>query len=223
MSKSPPSAPATPERAAYSSNTSAAVSQPKASAQPIRTATSARIRQSSRACPGAGRSARWRLMRRSELVTLPSFSPQPVAGSSTSANRVVSVSAIISLTTTKSQAAIARDTRSASGIDTAGLVQMIHSALMRPSSTARNISTAFRPGLSAIAGLAQNSCTALRCAGLSSTRWQASMFANPPTSRPPIALGWPVTENGPMPGRPMRPVARWQFRIALTLSVPDED
>ena len=45
----------------------------------------------------------------------------------------------------------------------------------------------------------------------------------PPTSRPPSALGWPVTENGPIPGRPIRPVARWQFRIALTLSVPVAD
>ena len=45
----------------------------------------------------------------------------------------------------------------------------------------------------------------------------------PPTSRPPIALGWPVTPNGPMPGRPIRPVARWQLMIALTLSVPEVD
>ena len=38
-----------------------------------------------------------------------------------------------------------------------------------------------------------------------------------------MALGWPVTENGPMPGRPMRPVARWQLMMALTLSVPADD
>jgi len=47
--------------------------------------------------------------------------------------------------------------------------------------------------------------------------------ARPPTSRPPIALGWPVSENGPMPGLPMRPVARWQLMMALTLSVPCAD
>ena len=46
------------------------------------------------------------------------------------------------------------------------------------------------------------------------------MLARPPTSRPPMALGWPVTENGPAPGLPMRPVARWQLMMALTLSVP---
>ena len=39
----------------------------------------------------AGRNARWREMLRSELVTVPSFSPQPSAGSSTCANAVVSV------------------------------------------------------------------------------------------------------------------------------------
>ena len=48
----------------------------------------------------------------------------------------------------------------------------------------------------------------------------ASWFASPPTSRPPIAFGWPVIENGPMPGLPMRPVARCTLMIALTLSVP---
>ena len=51
----------------------------------------------------------------------------------------------------------------------------------------------------------------------------ASWLASPPTSRPPIAFGWPVSENGPMPGLPMRPVARWQLMIALTLSVPCAD
>ena len=50
----------------------------------------------------------------------------------------------------------------------------------------------------------------------------ASVFAKPPTSRPPMAFGWPVTENGPAPGLPMRPVARWQLMMALTLSVPAE-
>ena len=49
------------------------------------------------------------------------------------------------------------------------------------------------------------------------------MLASPPTSRPPMALGWPVTENGPIPGMPMRPVARWQLMMALTLSVPVAD
>ncbi len=36
----------------------------------------------------------------------------------------------------------------------------------------------------------------------------ASWLAMPPTSRPPIAFGWPVSENGPAPSLPMREVAR---------------
>ena len=51
----------------------------------------------------------------------------------------------------------------------------------------------------------------------------ASVLASAPTSRPPMALGWPVIENGPMPGRPMRPVSRWQLMMALTLSTPALD
>ena len=52
---------------------------------------------------------------------------------------------------------------------------------------------------------------------------RGELLASPPTSRPPIALGWPVSENGPVPGLPMRPVARWQLMMALTLSVPCAD
>ena len=61
---------------------------------------------------------------------------------------------------------IAASTASASGIESTGLVAMIHSALMRPSATARNMSTAFRPGLSAMAGELQKRCTRSRCAGV---------------------------------------------------------
>ncbi len=92
-------------------------------------------------------------------------------------------------------------TRSASGIETTGLVWMIQIALILPAATARNMSTAFSPGFCAMLGLCQKSCTALRWAGFSISRWQARVLASPPTSRPPMALGWPVTENGPMPGR----------------------
>ncbi len=53
--------------------------------------------------------------------------------------------------------------------------------------------------------------------------WAASWLASPPTSRPPIALGCPVSENGDAPGLPIRPVARWQLMMALTLSVPCAD
>jgi hypothetical protein len=98
---------------------------------------------------------------------------------------------------------------------------MIHSALIRPSATARNISTALRPGLRRNIGRLPEALYAVAVLGLSMAIWAASMFARPPTSRPPIAFGWPVSEKGPMPGRPMRPVARWQLMMALTLSVPE--
>ena len=94
---------------------------------------------------------------------------------------------------------------------------MIHSALMRPSATARNRSTAFSPGLAAMRGDRQKRCTRSRCVGFSISICAASMLARPPTSRPPMALGWPVTENGPTPGLPMRPVARWQLMMAFDL------
>ena len=105
----------------------------------------------------------------------------------------------------------------------AGLVPMIQSALTRPSSTASNRSTALRPGRVAMRGAFQKRRTRSTSAGSAKPMCAASWLARPPTSRPPIAFGWPVSENGPMPGRPMRPVARWQLMIALTLSVPAED
>ena len=42
----------------------------------------------------------------------------------------------------------------------------------------------------------------------------------PPTSRPPIALGWPVSENGPAPGLPICAVARCRLISAAFLAVP---
>ncbi len=41
-----------------------------------------------------------------------------------------------------------------------------------------------------------------------------------PISRPPMALGWPVRENGPLPGRQIAPVARWRLIRALVFQVP---
>ena len=128
-----------------------------------------------------------------------------------------------SLATTKGQAASAARTRSARGRVAAGLVAAIQSAFTCPSSTASNISTALRPGFAARFGACQKRRSASTSPGSSQRMWAASWLARPPTSRPPMAFGWPVTLNGPMPGRPMRPVARWQLMMAFTLSVPAED
>ena len=106
--------------------------------------------------------------------------------------------------------------------ETAGLVAMIHSALIRPSPTARNRSTALSPGLVAIRGAAQKRRTSSTFSSAKSL-CAANVEASPPTSRPPIAFGWPVIENGPAPGLPIRPVARWRLVIALTWSVPRND
>src|SRR3954470_17032092 len=91
----------------------------------MRFATSARIHQSGFASPGSGRKARWREMRRSEFVTVPSFSPQAAAGNSTCAPRaIVSVAITFSETTRRSSWRSASRAPSASGSDTAGFVAM---------------------------------------------------------------------------------------------------
>jgi hypothetical protein len=35
-----------------------------------------------------------------------------------------------------------------------------------------------------------------------------------------MAFGWPVSENGPLPGRQIAPVARCRLQIALVFQVP---
>ena len=129
----------------------------------------------------------------------------------------------MSLTTTNGHAASAARTRSARGRLSAGFVQMIQIARTRPSRTASNKSIAFNPGVTARPGAPQNRRTRSTAAASSNRICAASWFARPPTSRPPIAFGCPVTLNGPAPTRPIRPVARCTFRIAFTLSVPAED
>ncbi len=57
--------------------------QPNAAPWPSRAATCAIAHQSGRASPGGGRNGRWRLITRSLLVTVPSFSPQASAGKRT--------------------------------------------------------------------------------------------------------------------------------------------
>ncbi len=53
--------------------------------------------------------------------------------------------------------------------------------------------------------------------------WAASVLDMPPTSRPPMALGWPVIEKGQAPGFPMRPVRRWALITASPLATPCAD
>ena len=180
------------------------------------------IHQSGLASPGAGRKARWREIRRSELVTVPFFSPQPRAGKRIWANRLVSVSCITSDTMTSGQAARAWHTAWLSGSDTAGLVPMIHTAFTSPRAIASNSSTAIRPGVCASRSVPQKRATRERSSG-SKFMCAASWFASPPTSRPPMAFGCPVSENGPQPGRLNFPLVRCTLMMALHLSLPLED
>ena len=85
--------------------------------------------------------------------------------------------------------------------------------------------TADNPGLGEIvfAGRPHSCSTSARCWSSAISRCAASMVAMPPTSRPPIALGWPVSENGPAPGFPIWPVARCRWISARFLSVPCTD
>jgi hypothetical protein len=115
-----------------------------------RRSTSAKIAQSGREPANGGGNARGRLMQRSEFVTVPSFSPPALAGNTTCANRAVSVAALIPLTTLNAQPLMAAATRSAFGIDTAGLVWMIQIVVIRPSACALNMSTALSLGACAI-------------------------------------------------------------------------
>ena len=189
----------------------------------MRRATSVTIHQSGLASPGAGRNARWREMRRSELVTVPSFSPQAAAGRRTCAPAsTVSLVRTFSDSTNSSSLPSASRTRLARGSETAGFVAITHSALILPRAIASNMGTALRPSRMAMRGACQNRRRRSTSCG-ANAMWAASWLARPPTSRPPMALGWPVNENGPWPRRPMRPVARWQLMMALTLSVPCAD
>ena len=165
-------------------------------------------------------------MRRSEFVTVPSFSPQAWPGRSTAlglrAAREVSEAVETSETTSRSSRPSAARTPSASGIETAGLVPMIHSARISPARTASNSATALWPGPATRWGAPQKRATRSRSRA-EKPMWAASIVDRPPTSRPPMALGWPVSENGPAPGRPIRPVARWQLMMLPALSVPCAD
>ncbi len=98
----------------------------------MRAASWATIHQSGRDSPAGGSRARCREIRRSELVTVPSFSAQPQAGSSTSAHSVVSVCSMQSETTTSSHPCRAARMRRESGRLTTGLLPMIQIARIRP-------------------------------------------------------------------------------------------
>jgi hypothetical protein len=134
-------------------------------------------------------------MRRSELVTVPSFSPHPAAGSRTCAWAVVSVSRDVGDDDERAGLErLANEIRLGKAVDR--VRRHDPERLDPPLAHRLEQSTAFRPGF-AIRGLCQKRCTSSRSSGFSISRCAASMLASPPTSRPPMALGWPVIEKGP--------------------------
>ena len=105
-------------------------------------------------------------------------------------------------------------------MDCAGFVQTSHSAFTWPSAAASNSSTAVRPGLAGTSGTPQRAATSARCCGLAKSRCALIKLAMPPTSRPPMALGWPVKEKGPAPGLPICAVAKCRLIKAAFLALP---
>ena len=111
----------------------------------MRRAVAAKISQSALASPGGSMAARMSWMRRSEFTVVPAFSGHCADGSTTCASALVSVGWYASWAMTSSALRSALRARSASGIDTAGFVAQIQTALIRPSSSASNRSVAGRP------------------------------------------------------------------------------
>ncbi|MNI47679.1 hypothetical protein D3C73_1022100 [compost metagenome] len=85
---------------------------------------------------------------------------------------------------------------------------------MVPSFSMRFCNTACAPTLSGMvpSGSCQISSAWARCLGLVTTRSAGNRCENVPTSRAvPQADGWPVNENGLLPGVEILPVNRWML------------
>ena len=162
-------------------------------------------------------------MRRSEFVTVPSFSPQAAAGSRIARRKsMVSFERMTSDTTNRSSPRIASRTRSARGSDTAGLVAMTQSALMSPAAIASNIATAFRPSRVAMRGAFQKRRTRSTSGGLEA-HMRGEHVREPADFAPAHRVGLAGERERPHAGPADAPRRKWQLTIALTLSVPCAD
>src|SRR6185436_17421293 len=98
---------------------------------------------------------------------------------------------------------------------------MIHSARIFLATAASTISGYASPRFAgnrdwSTPQIADNSA---RSAALSNLRYPGRLEVNP-ASRVPMALHWPVIENGEAPARPMCPVSDARLQIAFTVAVP---
>ena len=135
----------------------------------------------------------------------------------------MSLAATFSETTSSSSPRSASRTASARGRLTAGLVPITHSALISPRAMASNICTALRPSPVTRFGACQKRRTQLRSAVDQSPCGRPACWrARRPRVRP---WRWAAlsAKADRSPRLPMRPVARWQLMMALTLSVPCAD
>ncbi|MNT89486.1 hypothetical protein D3C72_2302200 [compost metagenome] len=85
---------------------------------------------------------------------------------------------------------------------------------MVPSFSMRFCNTACAPTFSGTvpSGRPQISSARARCSGLVTTKSAGRRCENVPTSRAvPQADGWPVSENGLLPGVAILPVSRWML------------
>ena len=123
---------------------------------------------------------------------------------------------------TSSAAARAAITSDRLGMLAIGFVQMIQQALIAPARMSWNIATApsLPPAARVPGGIFHSASAKARSSASSALRWPGRPGPIYPISRPPIALGCPVSENGPLPGRQILPVARCRLHSALVLKVP---
>ena len=87
---------------------------------------------------------------------------------------------------------------------------MIQIALMRPSRTASKHVDGLQTGIFGMRGDFQKSRTMRRWSAFSISICAASWLSEAADLAPAHGVRLAVTENGPMPGLPMRAVARWR-------------
>ena len=101
-------------------------------------------------------------------------------------------------------------------MDCAQLLWALHRKSMLPFDISRNIFTVCMPGALMASrwpsGRSQTASVKRRCCSLATSRSAGRRWQNVPTSRAvPQAVGWPVSEKGPQPGRTILPESRWML------------
>ncbi len=192
------------------------------SPHPQYSASSLKIAKSDRATPGACTTFLCKPIRLSELMKVPSFSPQPAAGSTRSAISAVSVVVYMSCTTRKSSRS--RMSRACDWLihEWAGFVQMTHRPRILPARIPSMMRSYDQPLLR---GMRASSIS--RMLGDFPRDVASSSNARPPSrlvvllnSRDPMALHCPVIEFAPVPGRPMLPVISARLIRAWAVRTP---